>query len=224
MKQHFLFAVDPSLSSSGWALFSLADGAPLAAGLLKPPGVSAGMPQRLLELQQSIDALFRRFRMGGGDYLVCEGPAPLVLNPSSAVKVERVRGIFETVARSHSVQVPGRLNPRTLQTELLGMSGKQAARGVVKASARSVAANIFGVHLERIPLYGLKREVQELPQDIVDALLIGVLAHSRIRTAVQGNRPVEELFLSKQRASEDPGVGRRSVRWRAVDVVRGADE
>ena len=105
-KQHFLFAVDPSLTSSGWALFAVGDGMPLAAGLLMAPGPRVPLANRLLTLQNEIEQLFGHLRMGEGDVLVCEGPAPLVLNPNSAMKVERVRGIFETA----SIRGPCRQN------------------------------------------------------------------------------------------------------------------
>lgn len=217
-RQRFLIAVDPSLTCSGWALFSLADGAPLAAGTLEAGGPEHSMSDRLEELQKNISQLFNQLRMGNHDVLVCEGPAPLVLNPSSAIKVERVRSIFESVARGRGVVVPGRINPRTVQTEILGLRGKQLQRAVVKETARVTAQQLFGAQLSVLPLYGSGKTHRQLPQDVIDALLIGAVALSRVRLAEQSQRPLTEAFTSK---SESRSLARssRSLRWSEDDLL-----
>lgn len=146
-RDRFLVAVDPSLTASGWAVFSLARGTPCAVGVIEPPGPSLHLADRMSALQQKVDRTFRALALGEGDILVCEGPAPLVLNPQSALKVEGVRGVFETVARSLGLTVPGRVNPRTVQTELLGMRGPQLARSTVKEWARGTAERLYGEEL-----------------------------------------------------------------------------
>lgn len=216
-RQRFLFAVDPSLTCSGWALFACADGAPLATGILSALDASQSLADRLHFLQKNISALFRQLRMGEGDVLVCEGPAPLVLNPSSAIKVEQVRGIFEALARDKGVLVPGRVNPRTVHTELLGLHGKQMSRVIVKETARATVKNIFGPSLDILPIYGAKKNLTELPQDIVDALLIGLLALSRIKLAEQSQRPIAEAFCSKQKNTSLART-KRNFRWSEADL------
>lgn len=199
-RANFLFAVDPSLTSSGWALFARNDGAPLAAGIISPPGPDLALAKRLADLQASVQELFKQLRMGEGDILICEGPAHLVLNPNSALKVERVRGVFETVARSLNVSVPGRLNPRTVHTELLGLSGKQLPRAIVKQTARTVAVQMFGGQLNRLPVYGVKESnLKTMPQDIIDALLVGALAISKVNRALKSGIEVESVFAAKTR-------------------------
>ena len=216
-RQRFLFAVDPSLTCSGWALFACADGAPLATGVLSAPGPATALAQRLQLLQENISKVFQQLRMGQGDVLVCEGPAPLVLNPDSAVKVEQVRGIFEAVARQQGVVVPGRINPRTVHTELLGLNGRQPSREIVKQSARSVVRNLYGDALASIPVYGAREQLKELPQDIVDALLIGVLALGRIKLAEQSQRPLAEAFKPKS-SNKTLARTRSSYRWSEDDL------
>ena len=142
-----LLAIDPSLTASGWALFSLKGGKLLGAGILRPPGPGVFLADRLASLQSSVEQLMEHYKLGPRDLLVAEGPAPLVLNPQSALKVERVRSIFEAVARGRSMLVPGRVNPRSVQTELMGMRGKQLDRVTVKTWARETANRIFGTEL-----------------------------------------------------------------------------
>lgn len=216
-RQRFLFAVDPSLTCSGWALFAIADGAPLAAGIVTTRGPEAQLADRLAELQTEIAQLFSHLRMGRSDILVCEAPAPLVLNPNSALKVEQVRSIFESLARDRGVLVPGRINPRTVQTELLGLKGQQLHRSAVKDVARAVAEQLFGSELTAIPLYGQAKQLKRVPQDIIDALLLGTVAMSRLRLAEQSNRSFSEAFLPK---NEGQGLARtrRALRWSEDDL------
>jgi hypothetical protein len=175
------------------------------------------MSIRLSSLQQSVFKLFRALELGSHDILVCEGPAPLVLNPDSALKVERVRSIFESSARTLGIKVPGRINPRTIQTELLGMKGAQRSRPEVKAWARETAKRLFGAELDNLPQFPTpKRKVKRLSQDIVDALLIGSLAVSRAKLCACSDVSLELVFESKGR----PGGRRNEARWSEKDLTR----
>jgi len=202
-----LLAIDPSLTCSGWALFSLADGQPLAAGVISPPGSDIVLSLRLAELQNRVTDLFAHYSLGSSDVLVCEGPAPLVLNPSSALKVEQVRGIFEGVARMHKLCVPGRVNPRTVQTELLGLRGRQLSRKEVKDSARVLVEKMFAQFLDAFGYNDkgkTKGKSTVLSQDIVDALLIGALAVGKVQIGMRSNMPLEEAFeLSRSSWRQD---------------------
>ncbi|MCB0358470.1 MAG: hypothetical protein KDD44_02510 [Bdellovibrionales bacterium] len=211
-----LLAVDPSLTSSGWALFNVSSGQPCAAGVIRPPGPRHAMALRLAELQQEVHSLFIDRQLGVGDVVVCEGPAPLVRNPSSAVKVEQVRSIFETIARASGAVVPGRLNPRTVQTELLGMRGRQLPRAEVKRWARDTVQQLFGRALTALEIIGdTGGTAAALSQDIVDALLIGAVAVSRVQLSLSGSQPLETAFSGYQRSNRNGVVG---VRWTEADL------
>lgn len=209
-----LFAVDPSLTSSGWALFSLKAGKPTAAGIITPPGTELALADRLETLQKKIRETLCMLNLGDGDVLVCEGPAPLVLNPNSSLKVEQVRSIFEAVARDMGMRVPGRLNPRTVQSELLGLKGPQIPRAEVKKSAREVASRLFNKQLAEMTYFNVRRG-RQLPQDIVDALLVGSVASSRIQLGVRQKLQIEEVFLPKPRANN----GSVRARWTERDIL-----
>lgn len=204
-----ILAVDPSLTCSGWALFSVEKDLPLAAGTLSPPGPGKSLPSRMTDLQEKISALFLTLQLRSGDILVCEGPAPLVKNPQSALKVEGVRGLFETLARSIGMVVPGRVNPRTVQSELLGMRGKQLPREQVKAWARGVALQMYGQPL--LEILGVAHE-NAISQDIIDALLIGSFLQSRIRISLQTGISVETA-IQPQSSGRGYGGSRRGSGW-----------
>jgi len=197
-----LLAVDPSLTASGWVLFSVADAQPLELGVLCPPGPKMNLADRYLVLQQEVQSLYSRLSLGINDVLVVEGPAPLVMNPNSALKVEGVRGIFESVARARKVAVPGRLNPRTVQTELLGMRGKQLSRKDVKEWARATAAQLFGDELLRLSGNSdASVSYDSISQDIIDAILIGTLAVARVKNSCQIGQELTAAFATKSKAS-----------------------
>ena len=210
-KVKMLLAVDPSLTASGWAAFALEEEQPVAVGVIKPPGPGRSMEERLYSLQTSVVEVFEKLQLDEQDALVCEGPAPLVKNPSSSLKVERVRGVFEAVARTRGVRIPGRLNPRTVQTELLGMKGPQLARKEVKPWARETAFRLYGEAIEAMLPETSKSRV---PQDIIDALLIGGLAVRRLNVAQKQSIPEAEVFLTKRTSAK----GQRSPRWSEEDL------
>ena len=195
----YLLAVDPSLTCSGWALFNIQTSQPLATGNILPLPATFSLERRINSLQEEVKRIFVAMRLGRNDFLVCEGPAPLVLNPNSALKVERVRGVFEAMAREAGLNVVGRLNPRTIQVELLGFKGKQIERKEVKKIARQVAQNLFAAYLE---------SKAKISQDEIDALLIGALASSKIKIALNSKLAPDSVFAPKSR---------RSSRWKEAD-------
>jgi len=197
-----LLGIDPSLTQSGWALFSLESDEPLEWGVLKPAEKTAPLSDRLLSLHRSVEDLFNQYKINSSDYLVCEGPAPVSLNPSSTIKVEQVRGIFEGIARTRGAIVPGRLNPRTLQSELLGLRGKQAPRDEVKRIARAVLAQMFSKRAS------MGIDITTISQDAVDAILIGVLARSKIQYGLLSGAVLPSLFEGG--GSRNSG---RRLRW-----------
>jgi Holliday junction resolvasome RuvABC endonuclease subunit len=205
-----LFALDPSLTRSGWSVFSLTNSRLLLSGVLSPPGPDTNFSRRLDILHADVKRLFLQLELGKNDIFVCEGPAPLVRNPLSALKVERVRGIFEALARECGVCVPGRLNPRTVQTEILGMRGTQPPRATVKAAAKEVCSRLYGETLQssfdRAVELKLSEGARSMPQDIVDAALIGSLALSRVLHCRQTGQDIYEVFAAS-------GSGRTRKRW-----------
>lgn len=198
-----LLAVDPSLTCSGWALFGVADGRIKAVGKIRAEKPSVPMSLRLEKLQASIASVLGALQLGARDLLVCEAPTTMK-DPHNAIKVEQVRGLFESLGRGRGAVVPGRINPRSVQYEVMGLRGKQIPRIEVKSAAVRTAAYLYAPDLERLGLTGLDKH-----QDIVDAVLIGRLALIHIEAARNGSFPVESLF-EVQRAQN-----RRSWRVRA---------
>lgn len=119
-------------------------------------------------------------------------------DPRAAFKVEQVRGIFETVARNLEMQVPGRIHPRSVQYEIMGLRGKQLERSVVKDTAVEIVRTVYGAALEAIG-FEVNPENLSRNQDIVDAILIGSLALTKLETAELGGLPLEAAFLPRQR-------------------------
>ncbi len=191
----YLLAVDPSLTCSGWALFDVGSERVVSVGKLKSLGPKLGLQLRLADLQRRIEGLFVDFALSERDLLVAEAPTTM-RDPRAAIKVEQVRTIFETLGRKRGVVVPGRLNPRSIHHELLGLRGKQRPRAEVKEMAVQVVSRLFPVQLNAL---NFPSNVEELRrhQDIVDALLIGYLGVARVRAAIQTGSAVTELFKSK---------------------------
>jgi len=187
-----LLAIDPSLTCSGWALFSTLNQNLLALGKIRTIGPRYPLAERLSTLQANVRELIVQAKLGGKDILICEAPTTM-RDPSAAIKVEQVRSVFEVIAREYFVQVPGRINPRSVQYELLGMRGKQVKRELVKESARSLVASLYA---EALKNFGLPIEVQKLKvhQDLVDAILIGRLGLSKIHSAKVSKEPLAVFF------------------------------
>lgn len=191
-----LFAVDPSLTCSGWALFNVAPSSLIAVGKLKSLPAAISLPKRLLNLQDRIASIFEELNLQSDDVVVCESQTTM-RDPRAAFKVEQVRGIFETLARERGASVPGRLNPRTVQQEVMGLRGKQLKRDIVKNTAIQVVLNVYREGLREMGFpcteAGLKKH-----QDVVDAILIGSLAVDRVKAAEQGRMPLEDIFKPRQ--------------------------
>lgn len=198
MEFRSLLSIDPSLTCSGWALFSVTNKQLLGVGKIRSLPTSVRLADRLQDLQARINRMFDEIGVGAGDVLICEAPTTM-RDPKAAFKVEQVRGMFETIARSRMIKVPGRLNPRSVQYEILGLRGKQLTRNIVKDVAVNVARALFEGSLARI---GFSCQEQDLRknQDIVDALLIGNLALARLEAAHHARLSIEEVFLPRQAA------------------------
>jgi Holliday junction resolvasome RuvABC endonuclease subunit len=194
-------AVDPSLTCSGWALLSIGDGEVLAVGKIKSAPPSLPLATRLERLQAAIKKALSSLALSDLDVLVCEAPTTMK-DPHNAIKVEQVRGLFESTGRSQGVVVPGRVNPRSVQYEVMGLTGKQVARIEVKAAAVRTVQYLYAPTLRRL---GLAATVDELKkhQDIVDAMLIGRYAVLRIQGAIDAGQSLESVFdtQSKQQRS-----------------------
>lgn len=185
-----LLAVDPSLTCSGWALFSIGKGTISAVGKIKSDPPSMVIGERLRKLQSRIEEVFSKLALGADDVLVCEA-ATTVKDPHNALKVENVRSMFEAVARSRSVRVPGRINPRSVQFEVMGLKGKQLARPEVKDMAVRTVEFLFAPELSRL---GIEISSLKKHQDIVDALLVGRLALTRIHSAYDAEVSLDSVF------------------------------
>ncbi|NDC38860.1 MAG: hypothetical protein EBZ48_12555 [Proteobacteria bacterium] len=192
MQRQRLLAVDPSLTCSGWAFFDSKAGKVLAVGKIRSLSATIPLADRLVDLQNRIEAVMAKLKLGSRDTLICEAPTTM-RDPRAAIKVEQVRCIFEVLARTLHVQVPGRINPRTVHHELLGFRGRQVARPEVKRAAVQVVRQLFSTELEGIGFdpsaYNLSRH-----QDIVDALLIGYIGLTRQRTAQWAETPLKQLM------------------------------
>lgn len=190
-------AVDPSLTCSGWALFSLLDCTIIGLGKIKALGPEHPMSYRLSDLQGRLGTLFEKLKLGSGDILVCEGETTM-RDPRAAFKVEQVRCIFETLARNISLEVPGRINPRTVQNEVLALKGKQPLRAIVKSVAYNTAYRLYQRDFARLGIANSAGELKAHP-DIVDAVLLGGMAASRVQMAIRTEQDLSELFNSKAR-------------------------
>jgi len=196
-----LLAVDPSLTCTGWAVFDIESQRPTDFSIIRPPGPTEHLTDRYDWLQEEVVKVYTMLGLGRGDFLICEGPAPLVKNPESSLRVERVRSIFEAVGRMQGVKVLTRLNPRTVQSEILGLRGKQMPRAQVKELARSTAFQVFP------EINNLNQK--KLSQDIVDAILVGMLAVSKIQIHLKTGVELELLFQSKTSS-------RNNRSWRSI--------
>jgi Holliday junction resolvasome RuvABC endonuclease subunit len=204
----YLLAVDPSLTCSGWALFSVASAQILGVGKIRSLPASVPLGERLLDLQNKIEHILTISSIGNNDVLVCEAPTTM-RDPHAAIKVEQVRGLFEVAARARSAAVPGRINPRSVQFEVMGLKGKQLKRSVIKETASFVVSQLHGARLKEL---GLESDLLSLKknQDIVDAILIGTTALHWISAASRGKQTLAEYFhrpsLSRRRFSASGGL------------------
>ncbi|RMD85658.1 MAG: hypothetical protein D6808_04815 [Candidatus Dadabacteria bacterium] len=193
-----LMAVDPSLTCSGWALFDIKEECVIGVGKIKAPKPPIPLQERLLQVHYRVESLFKKVKLGKNSVLVCE-EATSIKDPHSTFKVEQVRGIFECAARYNNVCVPGRINPRSVQTDLLGMgSGRQLTRNAVKEAARSFVSTVYNDQLEKIG-FNTDKEALASNQDIVDAILLGALALSYIKAASLSRESLYSVFNASKR-------------------------
>ncbi len=198
MKRQRLFALDPSLTCSGWALFDLKKEQLLGVGKLKPPGASQPLALRLSYLQDKVTEIYEKLNISKNDVLISEA-ATSMTDPSAAAKLEQVRGIFETLARARSCCVPGRIHPRTVQYELLGIRGRQIERVHVKSAATEVVKRLLQKQLERIG-FDCSAKGLKANQDIIDAILVGIIAMTRVKAAEQGGIDLVKYFDDDNRS------------------------
>ncbi len=192
-----LLAIDPSLTCSGWALFSIKNGALLGVGNIRSLPPSHTMAERLSDLQNQISRMQELVELGEDDVLVCEAATTMV-DPRAAMILEQIRGMYETLARGRSATVPGRVNPRSVQHDVMGVTGLQIARAKVKDLAVHTAYHLFADKLEMI---GFKADLKNLKrnQDITDALLIGYFALTKIEAASHLGVGLDVIFEEQRR-------------------------
>jgi Holliday junction resolvasome RuvABC endonuclease subunit len=189
-----LLAIDPSLTCSGWALFSIDSETLLAVGKIRSLGPNLPLAARLKDLQVRIGKLLRQLKVRPNDVLVCEAPTTM-RDPRAALKVEQVRCIFEVVAREHDLVVPGRINPRSVHHEIMGLRGKQLPRAQVKGAAVQVVQSLHAAPLVNIG-FDTRTAALTRHQDIVDAILIGSLGVTWVKTAALSEASLEQYFES----------------------------
>lgn len=223
IKYNRLIAIDPSLTCTGWALFSLADGVLRGVGNIKALPPATPMAERLERLQARVAELFSELSLGQRDILVCESQTSM-LDPKAAIKVEQVRGIFEVLARQRGVLVPGRMNPRSVQRELLNFRGSQQKRYDVKMAAAKVVKGLYEKELKAI---GFEPSIKNLikHQDIADAILVGRLSLARVEDATFAKVKVAAMFVektsNKDRRYKGWGAdGDRASRWSEKDLEK----
>jgi Holliday junction resolvasome RuvABC endonuclease subunit len=195
MSAQRLIAVDPSLTCSGWALFLAPSGELIGVGKVRSLSAENVLSVRLADIQSKIGEVLEKLQLGRGDVLVCEAPTTM-RDPRAAFVVEQVRGIFETLARSRGMIVPGRINPRSVQSEVLGIRGEQLKRAEVKETAVITVFRVYRGALERLGFDACLGRLRR-NQDIVDAVLLGSLALTRLSAGWKGGVAPEQLFQER---------------------------
>lgn len=171
-----VLAIDPSLISSGWALFKTSPRRCLAFGTIRTQKVKC-LESRLKSIQTQVNDLYTSINLSASDLVLVED-ATKFIDPLNLIKVERVRAVFEVLARSSGIETK-RIHARTIQRFVMGLTGRQLKREIVKACARQTAWALYRSELMQID--GIKTvEDMKRCQDIVDALLIGHYATSQI--------------------------------------------
>jgi len=199
-----LLAIDPSLTSSGWAILNINTGKILGVGTIKSLSTKHTLAARYLDLQLKIKNLLVKLKVNKEDVLICESQTTII-DPKAAYKVEQVRGIFEVLAREFNLTVPGRINPRTVQFEALGFSGFQIKRELVKAAALETVLRLFKKDLINLGLATV--DIKKNP-DIVDAILVGYIGVIKIKSAISIKQPLEEFFDEKNQKHSKTGSSR----------------
>lgn len=187
-----LIAIDPSLTCSGWALFRMGDGVLVGVGKIKSRPPKIALAERLVDLQHKVQGLLESLEVGANDVLVTEAPTTM-RDPRAAFLVEQVRCIFEILARTRAVRVPGRINPRSVHHEIMGLRGKQLPRDIIKDTAVETVRHLYSQALVDLG-FPVKREELSRHQDVVDAILVGAVALSWIRSASGAKVDMELVF------------------------------
>lgn len=200
-----LMSVDPSLTCSGWALFSVGRQRLVAVGKLRSLPPHTPLAERLRDLQARFATCLDEMQLRRGDFLVCEAPTTM-RDPRAALLVEQVRALFEALARERQLVVPGRVNPRTVHHEVMGLRGKQLPRKEIKAAATRIVATLYRKELAELGFSSDEAALRR-HQDVVDAILVGNVALARIQTAQASGVPAEVIFES---------LVKKTVRHRAV--------
>ena len=187
-------------------MFDIGSSTLCAVGKIRSLPASVVLAERLADIQDKVRRVLDECALGTGDVLVCEAQTT-VRDPHAAFKVEHVRGIFESVARDRAVTVPGRINPRSIQSEVMGLRGRQLARKVIKDAAQRTALALYGAAFESMGLIGDEGSLAR-HQDIIDATLVGNLALTRLRHAAHTDIALTQLFAPRVRER----IGRRMFR------------
>ncbi len=188
-----LLAIDPSLTCTGWALFDVKSGTILGIGKIKSKKEGI-LSERLSDFQVKASILLDSLKLSKNDILLCE-EATTIIDPRATIVVEQVRCIFEVLGRNQNVNVPGRINPRTVQYEIMGLKGSQIDRDCVKAIARETVKSLYAKMLKNIG-FSLEKISSKGNQDIIDAILIGALGLARIHSAINAKCDLSTLFTS----------------------------
>jgi Holliday junction resolvasome RuvABC endonuclease subunit len=212
MHSRYLIAIDPSLTCSGWSLVDIASGRLIGVGEFRGLPPQLPIATRLYDLQSRIRQLFTATQLGVNDVLICEAPTT-VRDPSSSFKVEQVRCIFEILGREFGLNVPGRINPRSVHYELFGLKGKQLPRQIIKGMAQELVKREFANDLKSIMT---KKDFTKLDQhqDVIDAVLIARLACAWIKQAEQAGEALADFFHS--RTAQSRRVRSCAVRSRKI--------
>lgn len=171
-----VLAIDPSLISSGWALFRTSPRRCIGFGTIRTEQIKC-LESRLRSIQTQVKDLYTNINLSADDLVLVED-ATKFIDPLNLIKVERVRAIFEVLARYSEIQTE-RIHARTIQRFVMGLTGRQLKREIVKACARQTAWVLYQSELKKI--HGIKTvDDMKCCQDIVDALLIGHYATSEL--------------------------------------------
>jgi Holliday junction resolvasome RuvABC endonuclease subunit len=150
----YVMTVDPSLVCSGWALFDYLSGELVGVGQIRSSPNQRIFSERIAYIQERIVKVLISCQLGNKDILVCEGPTSMK-DPAAAIKVEQVRGIFETIARQNQVTVPGsvrnaRLSIKTsISKRISGCNGN----AMLCSSIRETRVRSYKSCLKKIPRY-----------------------------------------------------------------------
>lgn len=158
-----VFSVDPSVSSLGWAIMQVS-GRLVDAGVLKYSSKNS-ICERIQFILREVNDLIQYYKLGPTDYCVLESSAGII-NPRSFLALERVRSSVEALAIIKGLRVIGRINPRSLQSKMLGLK-KMEKRDFVKSAIRSFVIQEFRSFFD-----GNRLDISRVEQDLFDAVIL----------------------------------------------------